>query len=92
MKTLTGCSKCYLSYSYRCVDKGGISSQEDPIPQALLFVLSFGKLRGVVDYREHNLIKKCNTSPIPKAIEMYDRSGGTSYFLTLDLNTGFHHI
>jgi hypothetical protein len=49
-------------------------------------------LRGVVDYRALNRIKKRNNTPLPRSDEMFDRLGGAVVFSKLDLKTGFHQI
>lgn len=51
-----------------------------------------GKLKGVVDYRRLNRIKKRNHTSIPRTDEMFDQLGSAKYFSKIDLKTGFQQI
>jgi Reverse transcriptase (RNA-dependent DNA polymerase) len=73
--------------------KGEIRPRKSPYGAPLLFVKDGDKpLRGVVDYRALNRIKKRNNAPLPGSDEMFDRLGGAKVFSKLDLKTGFHQI
>lgn len=69
-----------------------IRPSKSPYGASLFFVKQKGKLRGVIDYRALNRMMKPDDAPTPCTDEMFDGVGQTSYFLRLDLKSGFHQI
>jgi hypothetical protein len=68
-------------YIVDLLNQGKIQSSKSPYGAPLLFVKDGDKpLRGVVDYRAVNRIKKRNNAPLPRSDEMFDRLGGASIF------------
>lgn len=51
-----------------------------------------GELRLCVDYRKINLQTKKDSYAIPTIEQLLDMLGGASWFVTLDLTSGFHQI
>jgi len=51
-----------------------------------------GELRLCIDYRELNKIKVKDNFPTPLIDDHLDRLHGKSYFSSLDLRNGFHHV
>ena len=46
----------------------------------------------VIDYRALNKVTGKFTWPTPKVEDIFSKLNGTTYFTTLDLHTGYHHI
>ena len=46
----------------------------------------------VIDYRALNKVKRKFTWPMPKVEDIFSKLNGATYFTTLDLFTGYHHI
>ena len=46
----------------------------------------------VIDYRALNKVTRKFTWPMPKVEDIISKLNGTTYFTTLDLHTGYHHI
>ena len=46
----------------------------------------------VIDYRALNKVTRKFTWPIPKVEDIFSKLNGATYFTTLDLHTGYHHI
>ena len=46
----------------------------------------------VIDYRALNKVTRKFTWPIPKVEDMFSKLNGATYFTTLDLHAGYHHI
>ena len=46
----------------------------------------------VIDYRTLNKITRKFTWPMPKVEDIFSKLNGTTYFTTLDLHAGYHHI
>ena len=46
----------------------------------------------VIDYRALNKITRKFTWPMPKVEDMFSKLNGATYFTTLDLRVGYHHI
>ena len=84
--------KACKEYVEDLLKKGKIRRSKSPYVASLFFVKEEDKLRGVVDYRALNRIKKRNNAPIPRYDEMFDRLGCAKVFSRLDLKTGFHQI
>jgi len=51
-----------------------------------------GGFRFCVDYRKLNAITKKDVYPLPRIEDALDNLGGSSYFTTLDLTSGFYQI
>ena len=61
---------------------------------ALIIVVPKGD-RGkclVIDYRTLNKVTRKFTWPMPKAEDIFSKLNGATYFTTLDLCAGYHHI
>ena len=48
--------------------------------------------RLVIDYRALNKVTRKFTWPMPKVKDIFSKLNGATYFTTLDLHTGYHHI
>ena len=46
----------------------------------------------VIDYRALNKVTRKFTWPMPKVEDIFSKLNGATYFTTLDLHTGYHHI
>ena len=46
----------------------------------------------VIDYRALNKVTRKFTWPMPKVEDIFSKLDGATYFTTLDLHTGYHHI
>ena len=46
----------------------------------------------VIDYRALNKVTRKFTWPMPKVEDIFSKLNGATYFTTLDLCTGYHHI
>ena len=46
----------------------------------------------VIDYRALNKVTKKFTWPMPKVEDIFSKLNGATYFTTLDLHVGYHHI
>ena len=46
----------------------------------------------VIDYRALNKVTKEFTWPMPKVEDIFSKLNGATYFTTLDLHAGYHHI
>ena len=46
----------------------------------------------VIDYRALNKVTRKFTWPMPKVKDIFSKLNGTTYFTTLDLYAGYHHI
>ena len=46
----------------------------------------------VIDYRAHNKVTRKFTWPMPKVEDIFSKLNRTTYFTTLDLWAGYHHI
>ena len=46
----------------------------------------------VIDYRALNKVTRKFTWPTPKVEDIFSKLNGATYFTTLDLHTGYHHI
>ena len=46
----------------------------------------------VIDYRALNKVTRKFTWPMPKVEDIFSKLKGATYFTTLDLHTGYHHI
>ena len=46
----------------------------------------------VIDYRALNKVTRKFTWPMPKVKDIFSKLNGATYFTTLDLHTGYHHI
>lgn len=79
-------------YLIDLLNKGKIRPNRSLYGAPLFFVKQKGKLRGVIDYRALNSIRKPNNTPIPRTDEMFDRLGRAVYFSKLDLKSGFQQI
>ena len=51
-----------------------------------------GGKRLVIDYRALNKVTRKFTWPMPKVEDIFSKLNGATYFTTLDLCTGYHHI
>ena len=46
----------------------------------------------VIDYRALNKVTRMFTWPMPKVEDIFSKLNGATYFTTLDLRAGYHHI
>ena len=46
----------------------------------------------VIDYRALNKVTRKFTWPMPKVEDIFSKLNGTTYFTTLGLRAGYHHI
>ena len=46
----------------------------------------------IIDYRALNKVTRKFTWPMPKVEDIFYKLNGATYFTTLDLRTGYHHI
>ena len=46
----------------------------------------------VIDYRALNNVTRKFTWPMPKVENIFSKLNGATYFTTLDLQAGYHHI
>ena len=46
----------------------------------------------VIDYRALNKVTRKSTWPMPKVEDIFSKLNGVTYFTTLDLRAGYHHI
>ena len=46
----------------------------------------------VIDYRAFNKVTRKFTWPMPKVEDIFSKLNGATYFTTLDLRAGYHHI
>ena len=46
----------------------------------------------VIDYRALNTVTRKFTWPMPKLEDIFPKLNGATYFITLDLQAGYHHI
>ena len=46
----------------------------------------------VIDYRALNKVTRKFTWPMPKVEDIFSKLNGATYFTTLDLHAGYHHI
>ena len=46
----------------------------------------------VIDYRALNMVTRKFTWPMPKVEDIFSKLNRATYFTTLDLHTGYHHI
>ena len=51
-----------------------------------------GGKRLVIDYRALNEVTRKFTWPMPKVEDIFSKLNGATYFTTLDLRAGYHHI
>ena len=51
-----------------------------------------GGKRLVIDYRALNKVTRKFTWPMPKVKDIFSKLNGATYFTTLDLHAGYHHI
>ena len=46
----------------------------------------------MIDYRAPNKVSRKFTLPMPKGEDIFSKLNGATYFTTLDLRAGYHHI
>lgn len=49
-----------------------------------------GSMRMFIDYRRLNQVTIKNKYPLPRIDELFDQLQGASYFLKIDLRSGYH--
>ena len=75
------------------LEKGWIRPSVSPYGAPLLFVRKkTGELRMCIDYRALNCQTKLNVFPIPRVVDLLDRSGRARFFSLMDLATAYHQI
>jgi transposase InsO family protein len=75
------------------LEKGFIRPSTSPWSSSILFVpKKDGGLRMCVDYRALNKATVRNNYPLPRIDEVWDQIGGSRYFSSLDLRSGYNQI
>ena len=75
------------------IDHGFIVPSTSPFGAPVLFVQKKdGSSRMCVDYRALNSLTVKNRYPLPRIDDLFDRLGGSQYFTSLDLMSGYHQI
>ena len=71
------------------VIRSSCSSWSAPI---IVVPKGYGGKHLVIDYRALNKVTRKFTWPMPKVKDIFSKLNGATYFSTLDLRTGYHHI
>ncbi|KAD3640642.1 hypothetical protein E3N88_29865 [Mikania micrantha] len=75
------------------MDKGFIRPSFSPWEAPVLFVKKKdGTLRMCIDYRELNKVTILNRYPLPMIADLFDQPQGASYFLKIDVRSGYHQL
>jgi GNAT superfamily N-acetyltransferase len=75
------------------LEKGFIRPSTSTWASSILFVpKKDGGLRMCIDYRALNKATIRNNYPLPRIDEVWDQIGGSKYFSTLDLRSGYNQI
>lgn len=80
-------TKAYVIY---LLQNGNIRPSRSPYAAPLFFVEEKNKLRGVLNFRALNIIRKKYSTPLSRRAEMLDIIGRTRAFTKMDLEMGFH--
>src|SRR5688572_473541 len=75
------------------LDKGFIRPSKSPWGALILFVRKKdGSLRMCIDYHQLNKMTIKNRYPLPRIDDLFDQLVGASFFLKIDLRSGYHQI
>ena len=81
------------SHIEELLEKGVIRASSSPYSSPIVLVRKkSGEIRLCIDYRRINSITKRDSFPLPRIEECLDALGGSKYFSTLDLASGYHQV
>ncbi|GKF89914.1 hypothetical protein Tco_0263877, partial [Tanacetum coccineum] len=74
-------------------DKGFIRPSSSPWGAPVLFVKKKdGSFRMCIDYQELNKMMVKNRYPLPRIDDLFDQLQGSSFYLKIDLRSGYHQL
>jgi hypothetical protein len=76
----------------RLIDIGVIIPCNLPWASPIVLVQQIGKTRMCIDYRRINSLTDGQHWPLPNIEDCVNASHGATYFSTIDLKSGYHHM